>query len=83
MPHCARDLPLLGYHVDAIRSASPFLVLGMMAVAAPPRTNLPEYTVSELSAALKRTIEEISAMSGCAAKSPASSATARAIAIWR
>ena len=27
-------------------------------VAAPPRTNLPEYTVSELSGALKRTIEQ-------------------------
>jgi len=50
---------------------------------ASPQSNLPEYTVSELSAALKRSIEENFAQSGCAARSPGSSATALAIAISR
>ena len=36
----------------------------------PPR-NVSEYTVSELSFALKRTLEELMVMSGCAGRSAA------------
>ncbi len=39
---------MLGYHVG----------MDDLLVAAPPRTNLTEYTVSELSLALKRSIED-------------------------
>ena len=51
---------------------------------AEPLLNTPEFTVSELSQSLKRTVEDTYAMSGSAAKSPGSVAPIpQAIAISR